>query len=350
MEGRGEKGEGRTESGGPRMPVRRTRWVAASCYSGCSPLRSTLSPRVFFALVMVLGLPASDAHAKHVYKYTDANGIVHFTDQKPGDGVEHVESTLVRTDHQPLVTMREDGTDADRTLTFVNSAGGPVSVDLSFVDQANVRADPALPLRVVLPGLSETRATRIGPVVPNASFRYQVSYSTLPGDYRAQQSPNAVYQLPFAHGLQFPIAQAFGGKATHTDKQNYYAVDIVMPEGTPILAARDGTVMTVDNDFYGAGLDLKQYGDRANNIRIAHSDGTMAVYAHLQLESAKVAVGDRVRAGQQLALSGDTGYTSGPHLHFCIQVNANMQIVSVPFNFSAGGAAFQPEPGMMLGE
>jgi len=146
------------------------------------------------------------------------------------------------------------------------------------------------------------------------------------------------------------ILTSLGGKASHGDKQNYYAVDIVMPEGTPILAARDGTVMTVDNDFYGAGLDLKQYGDRANNIRIAHSDGTMAVYAHLQLESAKVAVGDRVRAGQQLALSGDTGYTSGPHLHFCIQVNANMQIVSVPFNFSAGGAAFQPEPGMMLGE
>ena len=140
------------------------------------------------------------------------------------------------------------------------------------------------------------------------------------------------------------------GKASHGDKQNYYAVDIDMPEGTPVLAARDGVVMTVDNDFYGAGLDLSQYGDRANNIRIAHSDGTMAVYAHLQLESAKVAVGDRVRAGQQLALSGDTGYTSGPHLHFCIQVNANMQIVSVPFNFSARGAAFQPEPGMMLGE
>lgn len=293
---------------------------------------------------------AGSASAKHVYKYTDANGIVHFTDQKPADAVEHVESTLVRTDHQPLVTMREDGTDADRTLTFVNSAGGAVSVDLNFVDQANVHAEPALPLRLALPGLSETRATRIGPIQANAGFRYQVSYSTLPGDYRAQQSANAVYELPFPRGQQFPVAQAFGGKATHTDKQNYYAVDIVMPEGTPILAARDGTVMTVDNDFYGAGLDLKQFGDRANNIRITHADGTMAVYAHLQLESAKVAVGDHVRRGQELALSGDTGYTSGPHLHFCVQVNSNMQIVSVPFNFTASGGPFQPQPGMLLGE
>lgn len=305
--------------------------------------------RLTLALAVAATLGSVPAIAKHVYKYTDANGIVHFTDQKPGDGVDHVESTLVRTDHQPLVTMREDGTDTDRTLTFVNSAGAAVTVDLGFVEHANVQAEPAFPIRIVLPGLSETRAARITPIQPNAGFRYQISYSTLPGDYRAQQSASAVYRLPFASG-PFPIAQGFGGKATHTDKQNYYAVDIVMPEGTPVLAARDGTVMTVDNDFYGAGLDMKQYGDRANNIRITHADGTMAVYAHLQLESAKVAVGDRVRAGQQLALSGDTGYTSGPHLHFCIQVNANMQIVSVPFQFTGAGGTFAPEPGMVLGE
>jgi murein DD-endopeptidase MepM/ murein hydrolase activator NlpD len=94
---------------------------------------------------------------------------------------------------------------------------------------------------------------------------------------------------------------------------------------------------------------MAQYGDRANNIRVVHGDGTMAVYAHLQLEGAKVAVGSHVRAGQELALSGDTGYTSGPHLHFCVQVNANMQLISVPFEFSAAAGTFTPEPGMILG-
>jgi murein DD-endopeptidase MepM/ murein hydrolase activator NlpD len=121
-----------------------------------------------------------------------------------------------------------------------------------------------------------------------------------------------------------------------------------MPVGTPVLAARDGVVMTVDNDFFGAGLDMARYGDRANNIRIVHSDGTMAVYAHLELESAHVQVGDRVRAGQLLALSGDTGYTSGPHLHFCVQVNANMALISVPFQFTGASGSFVPEKGMML--
>jgi murein DD-endopeptidase MepM/ murein hydrolase activator NlpD len=170
----------------------------------------------------------------------------------------------------------------------------------------------------------------------------------MPGDFRAQQDESAMYRVPFGSGESFGIAQAFGGKASHGDKQNYYAVDIVMPVGTPVLAARDGVVMTVDNDFFGAGLDMARYGDRANNIRIVHSDGTMAVYAHLELESAHVQVGDRVRAGQLLALSGDTGYTTGPHLHFCVQVNSNMALISVPFEFTGASGRFVPEAGMLL--
>jgi murein DD-endopeptidase MepM/ murein hydrolase activator NlpD len=289
------------------------------------------------------------AAAKHLYTYTDEKGVVHYTDVKPGDGTSELKSTLVRTEHQPLVNLREDGTDADRTLTFVNAAGGPITIELSFVKQQNVKAEPALPLRIVLPGLSETHATRITPTIEAGSYGYQVRYVAAPGDFRAQQDASARYRLPFPPQLRFGIAQSFGGRATHTDKQNYYAVDIVMPEGTPVLAARDGVVMTVDNDFYGAGLDLSQYGDRANNIRIVHADGTMAVYAHLQLEGAKVAVGDHVRAGQPIALSGDTGYSNGPHLHFCIQVNANMQLISVPFAFSGPGGDFTPEPGTAIG-
>jgi murein DD-endopeptidase MepM/ murein hydrolase activator NlpD len=301
-------------------------------------------------ILAVLALGAIDASAKHVYSYTDANGVVHYTDQKPADDVSGVKSSLVHTDHQPLIRLREDGTDADRTMTFVNSAGGPVTVDLAFENARNVQSQPALPARIVLPGMSETRALHIGPVDPNASFQYQMRYSSMPGDFHAQQDANVRYHLPFPAREKFGVAQAFGGKASHTDTQNYYAVDIVMPEGTPVLAARDGVVMTVDNDFYGAGLDMAQYGDRANNIRIVHSDGTMAVYAHLELESAKVAVGDHVRAGQELALSGDTGYTTGPHLHFCVQVNTDMRLVSVPFQFTTeAGGDFVPAAGSFIG-
>ena len=294
-------------------------------------------------------LVCTGGEAKHVYQYTDAQGVVHYTDVKPGEDVKEVKSSVVHVDHQPLIRMRQDGSDDNQTEVFVNSAGGPVSVDIRFETADNVQSQPRLPARIVLPGLSETPAVHITPIIAKASYRYQLRYAYMPGDFRAQHSNDARYRLPFPQSERFPIAQAFGGEVSHTDKQNYYAVDIAMPEGTPILAARDGVVMTVDNDFYGAGQDLSKYGDRANNIRIAHSDGTMAVYAHLQLESARVSVGDHVHAGQQIALSGNTGYTLGPHLHFVVQQNVDMDLVAVPFKFNGENGEFVPERGMIIG-
>jgi murein DD-endopeptidase MepM/ murein hydrolase activator NlpD len=302
-----------------------------------------------FILFCICLIASSAAVAKHIYQYTDAQGITHYTDVKPGEDMSGVKSTLVRTERPPLIRLREDGSEADRGMTFVNSAGGPVTVDMSFLESSNVRTEPALPARFVLPGSSETNAVRVMAIDQRAGFNYEFKYSYMPGDYRAHQDANAHYQVPFSANQRFRVAQAFGGKSSHTDAQNYYAVDIGMPEGTPVLAARDGVVMTVDNDFYGAGLDMARYGDRANNIRVVHADGTMAVYAHLQLEGARVRVGQHVRAGQVLALSGDTGYTSGPHLHFCIQVNTDMKLVSVPFQFTGKDGGFTPTAGMLLG-
>jgi murein DD-endopeptidase MepM/ murein hydrolase activator NlpD len=64
----------------------------------------------------------------------------------------------------------------------------------------------------------------------------------------------------------------------------------------------------------------------SNSIRILHDDGSMAVYAHLQVGRAQVYVGMRVQAGQLIAYSGNTGFSSGPHLHFAVQVNQGMNL------------------------
>ncbi len=302
------------------------------------------------AIVAFAGF-APFVQAKHLYRYTDAQGIVHFTDVKPPDNTPGVQSTLVRTDAQPLLRTREEGPDEERTVVFVNNAGGPLTIEIDVTDPRNVRTEPeVLPARIVLPARSETRALRIVATDIAAGFRYGYKYTYLPGDYRATPDADARYALPFPADRRFRISQGFDGAFSHNEAQNRHAVDIGMPEGTPVLAARDGIVMTVDNDYYGNGLDLDKYGDRANNVRIVHADGTMAVYAHLQLESARVQVGDRVHAGQVLALSGETGYTNGPHLHFVVQRNANMTMLSVPFQFiGADGKPFVPKEGMPLG-
>ena len=63
------------------------------------------------------------------------------------------------------------------------------------------------------------------------------------------------------------------------------------------------------------------------------NDGTFAVYAHLNWNSIRVRAGERVRAGQYIADSGNTGFSSGPHLHFAVQRNTGMRIEALPVVF-----------------
>jgi murein DD-endopeptidase MepM/ murein hydrolase activator NlpD len=97
--------------------------------------------------------------------------------------------------------------------------------------------------------------------------------------------------------------------------------------------------MDMEDDFHGAAQQ-ERYLARSNQVRILHDDGTMAVYAHLQPNSLRVREGARVKRGQWIASSGNTGYSNGPHLHFVIQLNAGMSLESVPFRFvmPTGGA------------
>ena len=116
-----------------------------------------------------------------------------------------------------------------------------------------------------------------------------------------------------------------------------------MPIGTPVLAARTGIIMDLEDDFHG-GEQKQRYMDRANRIRILHDDGSMALYAHLQPNSVRVYRGAKVPAGAWIANSGNTGFSSGPHLHFVIQINAGMALESLPFRFrQPGSESMTPE-------
>lgn len=91
------------------------------------------------------------------------------------------------------------------------------------------------------------------------------------------------------------------------------AVDIGTPVGTPILAAADGTVAVARDSGYNGG-----YGDM---IIINHPNGTQTVYGHLSKVSVKT--GQRVVKGEQIGSSGNTGRSTGPHLHFEIRGATN---------------------------
>ena len=104
------------------------------------------------------------------------------------------------------------------------------------------------------------------------------------------------------------------GGATHRGTL-CYSFDFKLAVGTPVLAARGGTIAAVVDHFRGGGAKA-HLAPRANFVAVRHSDGSYARYYHLKEKGSLYKVGERVGRGQQIAWSGNTGYTGGPHLHF----------------------------------
>lgn len=235
-----------------------------------------------------------------------------------------------------------------------NSGPAPVSVKLSIADSQNIAPDRPFPVfAVVPPGGGTLYLARIRPAIAGVGYSFRTQSFWLLGDFNAAQSPDAVYRLPYRDGMAFRILQAHGGPiTTHTTLDSQYAVDIGMPQGAPIVVSRDGVVIyTEANQIYGS--QSPDMMTKANEVRIQHIDGTIAVYAHLAHGGVFVYSGQRVTAGTQIGLAGSTGYSSGPHLHFAIQTvgrsGGDFAVVSLPFRFYVGNppAVFPPQFGML---
>ncbi len=300
------------------------------------------------ACACLAALLASSVPAANIYKYQDENGIWHFTDRAPEDDIQF-ETVYMEREPEPRLRLRQDGPKENPVYTVFNDYWGPVEVELKLLSPVNVLSEPPLPARFVVPGQAEQVLVGIGALDPHRGFQYKLQMASVPGPPTPQPVTDSVLLPPFPADQEFPISQGFKGERTHTSPDSEYAVDIVMPIGTPVLAARDGVVMDVEEDFNRGGNDRNRFMDKANHVRILHDDGTMALYAHLDLASVNVRRGARVRAGQQIARSGNTGFSSGPHLHFAIQQNVGMELISVPFQFrTAEGATLTPVQSQVL--
>lgn len=300
------------------------------------------------ALVAALSFVCAPLWADNIYKFQDEDGNWHFTDRLPKDQ-EDFDTVFMERDPEPRVTLRQDGPQANPVYTLHNRYWGPAEVELRLSEADNVLTEPELPKRIVLPGQAEETVLGIGALDPRKPFSYKLHYKWAPGRPNPLPVNDIIMQPPFPAGQAFVISQGFNGDKTHGGPDSQYAVDIVMPVGTPILAARDGTVMDVEEDFKDGGTNRDQFVERANRVLILHDDGTMAVYAHIDLASVTVRPGLHVRAGRQIARSGNTGFSSGPHLHFAVQQNIGMEVVSLPFKFSRpGGEALEPHARELL--
>ncbi|MDX2306038.1 MAG: M23 family metallopeptidase [Microscillaceae bacterium] len=137
---------------------------------------------------------------------------------------------------------------------------------------------------------------------------------------------NFIYMLPFMHRQKFRLIQGYNGRFSH---QRQYALDFKMPEGTPICAIREGTVIETRFDSEKGGKDAS-FADDANYIIIYHRDGTFAHYWHLKAGGVAVKPGQKVNAGDIIGYSGNTGWSSTPHLHLVVKKPAYLKMVSIP--------------------
>lgn len=138
-----------------------------------------------------------------------------------------------------------------------------------------------------------------------------------------------VYALPYEEGKTFRVIQGYFSRFTHKERA---ALDFNMKRGTRITAAREGVVVRVKEDGTKGGLK-KKYRSHGNNIVIQHADGSRAGYWHLKHDGALVNVGDTVKKGQLIALSGKTGFALSPHLHFLVWRSGGGQWQQVPTRF-----------------
>lgn len=253
-----------------------------------------------------------------------------------------------------LAQVTTENLDNRRRLVATNHEVAPVFLAVWLTQAENIASDRSWPVHAVLLPQQVLQLALFYPANLQLPSNLSYSYQCTLGDPSAVHDPTALYRLPFPDGRTFPLTQAYGSPpTTHTTPDSLHAVDFTMPVGTPIVAARAGMIIKVDQSHEYGGHEPALLG-KANTVTILHDDGTMALYAHLAPGQPLVNIGQQVSEGQQIAVSGSTGYSTGPHLHFAVLKNdvdpaGFARPISLPFRFYVGHPpeAFEPRVGRM---
>lgn len=290
-------------------------------------------------ILACLALAAAPAAAE-VYRYKDADGRWVYADRPDAARAAepvHVDAGVAA----PRIVVEPRSTPDGISIVAVNECRCSVEFGL----RVGKLGDPQT-VRATVGPRSEQLLLQLPPPEDKSPIPFDFGYVI--GEPGAEHAPKRPYRAPFANARSFIVSQAPPDRFTHRDPASRYAIDIEMPEGSAVHAAREGLVINVAHKFYRGGLTPTSQ-DEANFVQILHDDGTNAIYAHLQMDSIRVQPGQRVARGEYIANSGNTGFTSGPHLHFAVLRNAGMLSVSVPVAFAGpGGATVAPRTGSPL--
>jgi murein DD-endopeptidase MepM/ murein hydrolase activator NlpD len=158
-----------------------------------------------------------------------------------------------------------------------------------------------------------------------------------------EPASNQPLQLPCACGTPCSVSQASMGDS-HRGWQRH-AVDFYLPERSPVHAVSDGLVVEVRQDSDRTCSRYRPECDEwANSITVRTPEGGLLEYAHLSYRGALVDEGQTVQAGDLLALSGNTGYSLGPHLHLAllgVDLDLQRQTFAMTFEHHMGTGLLQ---------
>lgn len=220
-------------------------------------------------------------------------------------------TALAQEDIQILSARGENG---EINISAENTANFEQSIKLD-VNYKGMKPSRELPIIQVIPPRATVFLMTMVPE-PNKSYSYKYQYTYIQGDVTGTHDDSYVYRLPYKKGREYMVGQSYNERPTH---MNQYAVDFNMDVGTEITAVRGGVVTRVVEKF-DKGCPKEECSQYNNFVLVKHEDGSVADYSHIKKNGALVKTGDQIKAGDPVALSGATGWASGPHLHFEIYV------------------------------
>lgn len=195
----------------------------------------------------------------------------------------------------------------------------------------NMISSLSFPASIVIEPLTEKQfLVAVKPKPSTRSWKYKFQYRFDRGNLLSTHHDDAyAYLLPYKSTRSHKLVQGYFGKFSHNET---HALDFEMPVGTEIVAAREGIVFEVKEDSNEGGLN-QEFIDKGNYIMIYHSDGTFGSYYHLKQNGAFVKSGQQVKRGERIGLSGNTGWSSAPHLHFEVLLPSSEKKLTVPTKF-----------------
>lgn len=223
----------------------------------------------------------------------------------------------------------------------------PYHITITYSAQyQGLEIDKFLPLTASFEPNSKTYLFGVKPIEKEISFNG--NYNWVIGTINARHDNTYLYRLPFETKTTLKITQGFNEDFTHFGGSKY-AIDFDMKAGDKVYAMRDAQVVQTKNDSNLHGLS-KDFEKHANFITVRHNDNTYCTYAHLQQNGVFVKVGDNIKRGDLIGLSGNTGYTNGPHLHVIVfQAKDGKSREPLPIKFkTAEGIMTYPKRGMSV--